>query len=191
MLSSKQLNQTQRSNSTLSEIDKNYIPLRFNQAGVMPIILTTAVLVVPNYISNLGLLPILTLPAFIKSSKILYWTGYFVLILLFSSFYSTIVLNPKDISNELQKMAVSIPGIRPGIETTFYLKKVMQRVTYLGAIMLSILATIPNLIEAVIPGSSFNGLGTTSLLILVGVILDLSREIRSIILSNIYNEMFD
>ena len=191
LLSSKQLNQTQRSNPTLSEVDKNYIPLRFNQAGVMPIILTTAVLVIPNYISNLGLLPVLTLPAFLKSSRILYWISYFILILLFSSFYSTIVLNPKDISNELQKMAVSIPGIRPGVETTFYLKQIMQRVTYLGAIMLSILATIPNFIEAIIPGSSFNGLGTTSLLILVGVILDLSREIRSIILSNIYNEMFE
>ena len=68
------------------------------------------------------------------------------------------------------------------VETTFYLKKVMQRVTYLGAIMLSILATLPNLIEAIYHGSSFNGLGTTSLLILVGVILELSREIRSIIL---------
>ena len=191
LISSKQLNQTTRSFSTLSEIENNYIPLRFNQAGVMPIILTTAVLVIPTYITNLGLLPILTLPAFIKSSKLIYWLSYFILILLFSSFYSTIVLNPKDISNELQKMAVSIPGIRPGIETTFYLKQVMQRVTYLGAIMLSILATLPNLIETILPGSSFNGLGTTSLLILVGVILDLSREIRSIILSNIYNDMFD
>ena len=191
LISSKQLNQTTRSFSTLSEIENNYIPLRFNQAGVMPIILTTAVLVIPTYITNLGLLPIITLPAFIKSSKLIYWLSYFILILLFSSFYSTIVLNPKDISNELQKMAVSIPGIRPGIETTFYLKQVMQRVTYLGAIMLSILATLPNLIETILPGSSFNGLGTTSLLILVGVILDLSREIRSIILSNIYNDMFD
>ena len=191
LISSKQLNQTTRSFSTLSEIENNYIPLRFNQAGVMPIILTTAVLVIPTYISNLGLLPIITLPAFLQSSKIIYWISYFTLILLFSSFYSTIVLNPKDISNELQKMAVSIPGVRPGIETTFYLKQVMQRVTYLGAIMLSILATLPNLIETVLPGSSFNGLGTTSLLILVGVILDLSREIRSIILSNIYNDMFD
>jgi len=67
----------------------------------------------------------------------------------------------------------------------------MQRVTYLGAIMLSILATLPNLIETILPGSNFNGLGTTSFLILVGVILDLSREIRSIILSNIYNDMFN
>ena len=191
LISSKQLTKTTESFSASSSLENNYIPLRFNQAGVMPIILTTAVLVIPNYISNMGLLPFLTLPAFLESSKIIYWISYFSLIVLFSSFYSTIVLNPKDISNDLQKMAVSIPGIRPGIETTFYLKKVMQRVTYLGAIMLSILATLPNLIEIIIPGSNFNGLGTTSLLILVGVILELSREIRSIILSNIYNDMFD
>ena len=191
LISSKQLTKTTDTFSTDSSSENNYIPLRFNQAGVMPIILTTAVLVIPNYISNMGLLPSITIPAFLESSKIIYWISYFTLILLFSSFYSTIVLNPKDISNDLQKMAVSIPGIRPGVETTFYLKKVMQRVTYLGAIMLSILATLPNLIETVIPGSSFNGLGTTSLLILVGVILELSREIRSIILSNIYNDMFD
>lgn len=191
LISSKQLNQTTRSISIFSDIENNYIPLRFNQAGVMPIILTTAVLVIPTYINSLGLLPILTLPSLVKTSKLFYWIVYFILILLFSSFYSNIVLNPKDISNELQKMSVSIPGVRPGIETTFYLNQIMQRVTYLGAIMLSILATLPNLIEYILPGSSFNGLGTTSLLILVGVILDLSREIRSIILSNIYNDLFD
>ena len=189
LLSSKQLSQNI---PIFSETPKNnYIPLRFNQAGVMPIILTTAVLVIPNYVSNLGLLPIVTLPAILKSSKIIYWISYFILILLFSSFYSNIVLNPKDISNELQKMAVSIPGIRPGIATTYYLKQVMKRVTLLGALMLAILATLPNVIEAILHVSSFNGLGTTSLLILVGVILDLSREIRSILLSNIYNDMFD
>jgi len=189
LISSRQLSQT---NTTFSEIPKNnYIPLRFNQAGVMPIILTTAILVIPNYVSNLGLLPIITLPVLMKSSKIFYWISYFILILVFSSFYSTIVLNPKDISNELQKMAVSIPGIRPGVATTFYLQRVMKRVTYLGAIMLAILATLPNLIEAVLNVSNFNGLGTTSLLILVGVVLDISREIRSILLSNIYNDMFN
>ena len=191
LISSRQLNQPKRSLSVLSEIENNYLPLRFNQAGVMPIILTTAVLVIPSYISNLGLLPIVTLPSFIKSSKIIYWIIYFSLIILFSSFYSKIVLNPKDISKELQKMAVSIPGIRPGSETTFYLRRVMQRVTNLGAIMLSILATLPNLIQIILPNSNFSGLGTTSLLILVGVILDLSREVRSIILSNIYNNMFN
>ena len=189
LISSKQLGQNQALVSKVKS--NNYIPLRFNQAGVMPIILTTAILVLPNYITNLGLFPLLTLPVFLKSSKIIYWISYFILILIFSSFYSTIVLNPKDISQELQKMAVSIPGIRPGLATTFYLKQVMKRVTFFGAIILAILATLPNVIEGILNVSSFNGLGTTSLLILVGVVLDISREMKSIILSNIYNERFD
>jgi preprotein translocase subunit SecY len=189
LISSKQLGQTQSSASKVKS--NNYIPLRFNQAGVMPIILTTAILVLPNYITNLGVFPLLTIPIFLKSSKIIYWVSYFILILIFSSFYSTIVLNPKDISQELQKMAVSIPGIRPGLATTFYLKQVMKRVTFFGAIILAILATLPNIVEGILNVSSFNGLGTTSLLILVGVVLDISREMKSIILSNIYNERFD
>jgi len=189
LISSKQLGQSQPLVSKVKS--NNYIPLRFNQAGVMPIILTTAILVLPNYITNLGVFPLLTIPIFLKSSKIIYWVSYFILILIFSSFYSTIVLNPKDISQELQKMAVSIPGVRPGLATTFYLKQVMKRVTLFGAIVLAVLATLPNIIEGILNVSSFNGLGTTSLLILVGVVLDISREMKSIILSNIYNERFD
>jgi len=189
LISSKQLGQSQPLVSKVKS--NNYIPLRFNQAGVMPIILTTAILVLPNYITNLGVFPLLTIPIFLKSSKIIYWVSYFILILIFSSFYSTIVLNPKDISQELQKMAVSIPGVRPGLATTFYLKQVMKRVTFFGAIVLAILATLPNIVEGILNVSSFNGLGTTSLLILVGVVLDISREMKSIILSNIYNERFD
>ena len=196
LISSKQLNQTSLPFSGSSSLESGYyIPLRFNQAGVMPIILTTAVLVIPTFIYNLGLLrvltPLITLPVFVKSYKFIYWISYFVLILLFSLFYSTIVVNPKDLSDELQKMAVSIPGIRPGVETTFYLKQVMKRVTLLGAIMLALLATLPNVIQAILSLSGFTNLGTTSLLILVGVILDLTREMRSIILSNIYYDMFE
>tara|TARA_B100000497_G_scaffold127605_1_gene169992 strand:- start:1529 stop:2731 length:1203 start_codon:yes stop_codon:yes gene_type:complete len=196
LISSKQLNQTSLPSSGSANLGSyNYIPLRFNQAGVMPIILTTAVLVIPTYIYNLGLLsvvtPLITLPAFVKSSKLIYWVSYFSFVLIFSLFYSTIVVNPKDLSDELQKMAVSVPGIRPGVATTFYLKQVMNRVTLLGAILLSFLATLPNVIEVILSLSGITNLGTTSLLILVGVILDLTREIRSIILSNIYNDMFD
>jgi preprotein translocase subunit SecY len=189
LISSKQLGQSQLFISKVKP--NNYIPLRFNQAGVMPIILTTAILVLPSYVTSLGVFPVLTVPIFLPSSKIIYWISYFILILIFSSFYSTIVLNPKDISQELQKMAVSIPGVRPGLATTFYLKQVMKRVTFFGAIILAILATLPNIIEGIFNVSSFNGLGTTSLLILVGVLLDISREMKSIILSNIYNERFD
>jgi preprotein translocase subunit SecY len=156
----------------------------------MPIILTTAVLVIPNYVSNLGILPTLSLPVFMESSKLIYWISYFTLILIFSSFYSTIVLNPKDISDQLQKMAVTIPGIRPGIQTTFYLKQVMKRITFVGATMLAVLATVPNFIEVTLNISSLNGLSTTSLLILAGVVLDLVREVKNIYYSNVYNNMY-
>jgi preprotein translocase subunit SecY len=187
LISSKQLTQSSLQDSVTSN---NYIPLRFNQAGVMPIILTTAILVVPNYISNLGLLPKINLPVNLESFTFLYWIGYFALILLFSSFYSTIVLNPKDISDQLQKMAVTIPGIRPGIQTTFYLKQVMKRITLVGATMLAILATVPNFIESALSITSLNGLSTTSLLILAGVVLDLVREVKNIYYSNVYNNMY-
>lgn len=183
LISSKQLNQVSLQDSVTSN---NYIPLRFNQAGVMPIILTTAILVVPNYISQLGLLPKFNFEAL----GFIYWIGYFVLILLFSSFYSTIVLNPKDISDQLQKMAVTIPGIRPGTQTTFYLKQVMKRITLVGATMLAILATVPNFIESKLNITSLNGLSTTSLLILAGVVLDLVREVKNIYYSNVYNNMY-
>ena len=187
LISSKQLNQTSLQDSVNNN---NYIPLRFNQAGVMPIILTTAILVVPNYISNLGLLPNFNLPINFQSLQFVYWIGYFGLILLFSSFYSTIVLNPKDISDQLQKMAVTIPGIRPGIQTTFYLKQLMKRITLVGATMLATLATIPNFLESTLSITSLNGLSTTSLLILAGVVLDLVREVKNIYYSNVYNNMY-
>jgi len=187
IVSSKQLNQRRIGSSN---IINNYIPVRLNQAGVMPIILTTTVLVLPGYISNLGLLPQLNLPINGIFGRLLYWIFYFGLILLFSSFYSTIVLNPKDIADQLQKMAVTIPGIRPGVQTTFYLKKVMNRLTILGAFILALLATLPNLIEVILQISSLNGLSTTSLLIMAGVLVDLSKEIDDIIYSNIYKKKY-
>lgn len=187
LISSKQLNQSSLQDSVTNN---NYIPLRFNQAGVMPIILTTAILVVPNYISQLGLLPKINFPFNLEAFGFVYWISYFGLILLFSSFYSTIVLNPKDVSDQLQKMAVTIPGIRPGIQTTFYLKQVMKRITLVGATILAILATIPNFIESTLSITSLNGLSTTSLLILAGVVLDLVREVKNIYYSNVYNNMY-
>ena len=187
LLSSKQLNQVSVQDSVTSN---NYIPLRFNQAGVMPIILTSTLLVIPNYISNLGLLPQLSLLTNLESLKFVYWIAYFGLIVLFSSFYATIVLNPKDIADQLQKMAVTIPGVRPGIQTTFYLKQIMKRITLVGAAMLATLVTVPNFIESTLNITSLNGLSTTSLLILAGVVLDLVREVKNIYYSNVYNNMY-
>jgi len=182
LISSKQLNQT-----SLQDTVNNYLPLRFNQAGVMPIILTTALLVVPNYIVNLKIFEWLN---FLTPFKFIYWIGYFGLILIFSSFYSAIVLNPKDISDQLQKMAVTIPGVRPGLQTTFYLKRVIKRITVVGATMLATLTVVPNFLESTFNITGLNGLSTTSLLILAGVILDLIREINNIYYSNVYNNMY-
>jgi preprotein translocase subunit SecY len=182
LISSKQLNQT-----SLQSGVNNYLPLRFNQAGVMPIILTTALLVIPNYIINSGIFPWLS---FLQSFKFIYWIGYFILILIFSSFYSSIVLNPKDISDQLQKMAVTIPGVRPGLQTTFYLKKVIKRITLIGATLLAIITVVPNFLESTFNITGLNGLSTTSLLILAGVVLDLIREIDNIYYSNVYKNMY-
>ena len=182
LLSSKQLSQ-----SSLQDTVHNYLPLRFNQAGVMPIILTTAMLVIPNYIVNLSIFQSLN---FLQSFKFIYWIGYFLLILVFSSFYSSIVLNPKDISDQLQKMAVTIPGVRPGLQTTFYLKRIIKRITLIGATMLAIITVVPNFIESTLNITGLNGLSTTSLLILAGVILDLIREIDNIYYSNVYNNRY-
>lgn len=186
LTSSKELNTIVKSKLP---VIANYIPLKLNQAGVMPIILTTTILVFPSYlINNFGIFSTLNFPNLGILSKIGYWILYFSLILLFSEFYSTIVLNPKDISDQLQKMAVAIPGIRPGIQTNFYLKKVMNRLTLLGALMLALLATLPNLIEFVIKIPNLNGLSTTSLLIMGGVLVDITKEVEEIIFSNIYKK---
>jgi preprotein translocase subunit SecY len=182
LISSKQLNQF----SGQDEIN-SYLPLRLNQAGVMPIILTTAFLVIPNYIVNLQIFQWLN---FLSSFKIFSWIGYFALILTFSSFYSSIVLNPKDLSDQLQKMAVTIPGIRPGLQTTFYLKQIIKRITLLGATILAIIVVVPNFIESTLNITGLSSLSTTSLLILAGVVLDLIREIDNIYYSNVYNNMY-
>ena len=166
----------------------SYLPLRFNQAGVMPIILTTSVLVLPNYlISNLGISQSLN---FLIDFKWIYWIGYFVLILAFSSFYSSIVLNPKDISDQLQKSAVKIPGVRPGVQTIYYLKQEIQRITLLGATLLAFITIVPNFLESTLNITSLNGLSTTSFLILGGVVLDLKREVSNIYFSEIYTDMY-
>lgn len=178
LISAKQLNQI-----SFQDSSKNYLPLKLNQAGVMPIIISSSLLSIPNYL--MGLFPFFNSPMPIVFPKFPYWIGYFVLILISSSFYSTIILNTKDIADQLQKRAVAIPRLRPGIETRYYLKRASQRITFVGALILALIVTIPNFLESTITG--FYGLSTTSLLILSGVILDLIREVDNIFYSNVYN----
>nr|QYB18995.1 subunit Y of preprotein-translocase [Climaconeis cf. scalaris]QYB19158.1 subunit Y of preprotein-translocase [Climaconeis cf. scalaris] len=184
---------------------ENYIPLRYCQAGIMPLILTTTLLVIPNYLINVGILP---KPAFLNYfSPILifilacsYWIFYFLLVFQFSLFYSKLTLKPKEISERLQIMniAILIPEeitlnnsryryiiIKSGIQTTFYLEQVIERVSVIGALGLSIFATLPNFLGYILGFPSLNGLSIISILILVGVILELLREVAGISYSNL------
>merc|ERR1712113_617759 len=192
LISSKRLNRMSVQYNDYEDDGVTYLPLRFNQAGVMPIILTTSFLVVPNYLINyfVNLGGIFQGLSFLTKFTWIYWIIYFVLILLISSFYSSMVLNPKDISDQLQKSAVKIPGVRPGIQTVFYLKQEIKRITLIGATLLAFITIVPNFIESTLHITSLNGLSTTSFLILGGVVLDLKREIGNIYYSEVYLDVY-
>ena len=175
------------------DLPENYIPFRVNEAGIVPIILTTSILVLPSYLNNigisLGIFPLfsqLNFPYIDEFSKIIYWLSYFVLIIVFSLFYTQIALNPKDLADQLKKMAVALPGLRPGNQTAFFLKKLIERVTFIGSFLLATVATLPNIIAILFGRSDFTGLGISSLVIITGILIDLEREIDDIIFSNIY-----
>jgi len=190
LISAKRLNRVSNQNWDDSTIySASYLPLKLNQAGVMPVILTTSFLVIPNYLINLKIFHGLD---FLNNNgaKGIYWIGYIILIFVFSSFYSSIVLKPKDISDEFQKATVKIPNVRPGIQTTYYLKQEIKRITFVGAALLAFITIVPNFIESTLQISSLNGLSTTSVLILGGVVLDLKREITNIYYSEVYRSKY-
>jgi len=177
----------------ISELNpQSYIPLKINQGGVMPIIFASATMALPSYLSqisnyyNLKLIFNLFLP-----NGILYIPLYGSLIILFSYFYASLVLNPKDISKNLNKMGASIPSVRPGIDTTRYLKKILDKLTFLGAIFLFIIALVPSAISTITNIPFFKGLGATSLLILVGVAIDTAKQIQTYIISQQYDNMIE
>jgi preprotein translocase subunit SecY len=175
----------------------NYLPLRLNQGGVMPIIFASAVLVLPFQLVNV--LPregwfgqqMINLVNFLQPGKIGYTIFYCLMIFFFSYFYASLIVNPKDVSQNLKKMGTSIPGIRPGTATSNYLEGVLNRLTFLGAVFLSAVATLPTLIEGALLGgvNVFQGLGATSLLILVGVAIDTAKQIQTYVISQRYEGM--
>ena len=187
IISARQLGKGQSQNKT------SYLPLRLNQGGVMPIIFASAILVLPAYLSqiikNQFLLNFLSLLSPNSSDKIFYLVFYFSLILFFSYFYASLVINPNDVSQNLKKMESSIPGVRPGKATTDYLQKTLNRLTFLGALFLAFIAVIPSIIENFTHISTFKGLGATSLLILVGVAIDTSRQIQTYLIARNYENI--
>jgi preprotein translocase subunit SecY len=169
----------------------SYLPLRLNQGGVMPIIFASSVLLLPSVLATrfesdkiVG-----KIVANLSPGGSIYPFFFLALIVFFSYFYSSLVMNPVDVSQNLKKSGASIPGIRPGRATTEYLEKVLNRLTILGAIFLGILAIVPTLIENYVNVRTFNNIGATSLLILVGVAIDTAKQIQTYVISQRYEGM--
>nr|QCI07324.1 SecY-type transporter protein [Leiomenia cribrosa] len=171
---------------------QSYIPLKLNQGGVMPLVFASAAMALPPYLyqivenSNIKNIFFLFSP-----NHILYLPLYCTLIIIFSYFYSSLVLNPDDISKNLTKMGASIPDIRPGIATIKYLNNILNKLTFLGAIFLFIIALLPSIISYSVNSNSFKGLGITSLLILVSVAIDTAKQIQTYIISQQYDNMME
>lgn len=175
-----------------------YIPFKLNPGGVMPIIFAIAILLFPTTILSLvgqanlpaGVIKntVMGLTKFMSPDGIPYYIIYFLLIVALTFFYASIMPNmqPKDIATNLKKYGSSIPGIKPGKPTADAIDKILSKTTFIGAIMLGIIALIPSLTSYATNITTMQGIGATSLIIMVGVALDLINQVRSHLLARNY-----
>lgn len=173
---------------------RSYLPLRLNSGGVMPIIFAAAILSLPLLIANFTKNPDLAniVNTYLSpggSQPWAYALVYLISIVFFSYFYSSLIVNPVDVAQNLKKMGSSIPGIRPGKATSEYIERVINRLTFLGAIFLGFVAIIPTAVESALGVPTFKGLGATSLLILVGVAIDTAKQVQTYVISQRYEGM--
>jgi len=166
---------------------RHYLPLKVNQAGVMPIIFASALFIVPNVLGSM--------PGFgwlreiFSNAGFVYISLYLTLIVFFSFFWVRLMFQPEDIANNLKEQGSFIPGIRPGKATSEYLSFVLDRVTLAGAAFLAIIAVLPTMLTSkmhVDPMVAYF-LGGTSILIVVGVALDIVDRLNAQLLSRNYD----
>ncbi len=162
-----------------------YLPLRVNQAGVIPIIFAISILLFPQFIAQSVAIfskPLsLTLNAWVTTffnNHILYSVIYFVLVFLFTYFYTAVTFDPQEIAKNLQRSGGFIPGIRPGQATTEVIGKVVRRTTFFGALFLGLIAILPNIMQ-IATGIQVLTIGGTALLIVVAVALEVYKQIES------------
>jgi len=163
----------------------SYLPIRLNQAGVIPIIFAVSLVLMPSMIGQfLASVPnakiasiALAVSTGFSSGTVLYNVVYFLLVFGFTYFYTAVVFNPEKISEDLQKGGGFIPGIRPGKETEKYLSHVLSRITVVGGAFLGVIAVLPSLFQNTL-GASNLAIGGTSILIIVSVVLEIIREIE-------------
>lgn len=162
-----------------------YLPLRVNQAGVIPIIFALSILLFPQLIggfisssSHLWLAHIGKALVAFKQTSWLYSVAYFVLVVIFTYFYTAVTFDPKQISENLQRSSAFIPGVRPGIPTRDYLANIVTRITLVGALFLGIIAVLP-LVARSLSGNQSFAIGGTALLIVVSVITETVKKVEA------------
>ena len=162
---------------------KSYMPIRLNQAGVMPIIFALTLLMFPTFIAN-----------FISGSSVeilrniglfvtrwmqngwVYGILYFVLVFVFTYFYTAITFDPKQIAENLQKQGAFVPGIRPGDQTVDYMSRIVTKTTFIGALFLGLVAILPSVIQG-LTGINSIKIGGTGILIVVSVVIEVLKKI--------------
>jgi preprotein translocase subunit SecY len=164
---------------------RQFLPLRVNQAGVMPVIFASSLLMLPMYLFKMlagtGWGWVNILAGSFERQGYIYNVFYIVLIYFFCYFWTSVIFNPKDMANNLKDYGSFIPGYRPGKRTAEYLERVMVRITYVGAAFLAVVAVIPSVINSGL-GVDYrvaSFYGGTGLLIVVSVALDLVQKINS------------
>ncbi len=169
--------------SKMTSGGSTYLPLRVNQAGVIPIIFALSILLFPQLIgtflgrfSNAILLKISAVLLSFTQTSTLYAILYFIFVFLFTYFYTAVTFDPEALSTNLQKNGAFIPGIRPGASTAEYISKVLTRITLLGAVFLGFIAVLPIIMQRV-SGIASLAIGGTSILIVVSVVLDLLKKV--------------
>ena len=157
----------------------SYLPIKINAAGVIPIIFASCLIYFPAQIAALFNVDWLTMAANAISAGWANWILTALLIVFFAYFYTSIVFNPEDTAENLQRQGGFIPGIRPGQNTVQYIKDVLHRVTLPGAIFIAAIAVIPSILFYFTNNSLIQAFGGTSILIMIGVALDTMNKIES------------
>ncbi|MCX6806932.1 MAG: preprotein translocase subunit SecY, partial [Candidatus Berkelbacteria bacterium] len=173
---------------------ETHLPMRVNMAGVIPIIFALSMMVFPGVIARFFSMARSPWVAHAATSvenlfkqDVFYGIFYFILVVAFTFFYTYVIFHPKELAENLQKQGAFIPGIRPGNQTADYLNKVSGRILIAGALFLGLIAVLPFIIQAVTKISTLV-LGGTGLLIVVSVVLDTYRQIKSQLIMRTYED---
>jgi preprotein translocase subunit SecY len=167
---------------------RQFLPLKVNSAGVMPIIFAQAIIFIPTIFANYNTQNNAFLQAITDQSNIWYMVIYSVVVIGFTFLYTALIFNPKQIADNLKQNNGFVPGVKPGQPTADYIGAIMDRITFPGAILLALVGILPGIAERLGVTQQFSTFfGGTSLLIMVGVILDTLQQIETQLLMRQYD----